>query len=79
MKTNGTHTNTTGKSYPFSSKREALRASRRRQGGPGITEGSNPESRNQGHVQTVEHLEIREVSLINGPDPVGIGGYVSTE
>jgi len=34
--------NARGKTYPEQSTRQALRGSRRAQGGPGITEGQNP-------------------------------------
>lgn len=44
MKTNGTRTNKSGKTYPESSARQALRNFRRAQGGPGITTGKNPTS-----------------------------------
>lgn len=33
----------TGKNYPESSKRQALHNQRRAQGGPGITEGKDPQ------------------------------------
>lgn len=33
----------TGKTYPFSSARQALHSQRRAQGGPGITEGKDPQ------------------------------------
>lgn len=34
-----------GKTYPFSSTRQALRSLRRAQGGPGLSEGPNPVAR----------------------------------
>ena len=36
---------TTGKTYPFSSQRQALHHLRRAQGGPGITEGKDPQAK----------------------------------
>lgn len=44
MKTNGTRNRKSGKIYPESSARQALRNFRRAQGGPGITTGKNPTS-----------------------------------
>lgn len=45
MKTNGKRLNDRSKPYPEQSTRQALRGSRRARGGPGITEGKNPQSK----------------------------------
>lgn len=37
--------NKPGKTYPFSSVRQDLRGMRRAQGGPGLTEGKDPQPR----------------------------------
>jgi hypothetical protein len=36
-----------GKTYPESSARQALRGQRRQQGGPGITEGKDPQPKDK--------------------------------
>ncbi len=41
--TNGKKLNKLGKVYPESSARQALWGQRRKQGGPGITEGKDPQ------------------------------------
>lgn len=45
MKTNGKRLAKPGKTYPEQSQRQALRALRRAQGGPGLTTGPTPQAR----------------------------------
>ena len=43
MKASKSYRKSAGKAYPFSSKRQELHKHRRAQGGPGITEGKDPQ------------------------------------
>jgi hypothetical protein len=71
MKTNGKRANKSGKTYPESSARQALRSQRRAQGGPGITTGQNPKAKGCGNCATcscattnVQDAEIKIESTV---------------